>query len=175
MHSNLQGSGPGTLLTGVTCDVTCSEQGYHCMQFVRTETHVTPCHRQTLMPQQICDVFKRRTLHSQPAGKRMPQVVPTKVLNSRFTHRFNKPMPPIFERFACPGRMKHTPSAVAPVKHNPNGSYPKIVQRDGYGFFVLRPRNIQHPAPKVYHVPSQSVLGLPLRTGLRNAVDLHLR
>src|SRR5216683_3029023 len=124
MHSNLQGSGRGTLLTGVTCDVTCSEQGYHCTQFVRTEMRVTPCHRQTLMPQQICDVFKRRTLHSQPAGKRMPQAVPTKVLNSRFIHRFNirllkSTMSQVSPYWGCPCE----PGCVTPLTcifRNPN-------------------------------------------------------
>ncbi len=70
------------------------------MQLVRTEMRVPSCHRQTLVPQKIRDVFERSALHSQPACERMPQVVPAKILDPRFNHRIVEPMASVFEGFA---------------------------------------------------------------------------
>src|SRR5258708_11617324 len=69
------------------------------MQLVRAQMRVTRHHPQTLMPKQVCNIFERSTLHSQTACERMPKVVPTKVLDLRFAHRFIEPMPPIFKNF----------------------------------------------------------------------------
>jgi hypothetical protein len=57
----------------------------------------------------------------------MPQVVPTKILYPRFHHRFVEPMPPVFKRFTRLGRLKHTPSSVAPVVHYPEGGLRSII------------------------------------------------
>jgi len=72
----------------------------------------------------------------------MSQVVPKKVLDLRFGHRVVEPVPPIFERLPGLRRLEHTPSPVAPVVHNPQGGNRSIIQRDVYGFFVLRPRDV---------------------------------
>ncbi|SRR6266487_5151913 len=70
------------------------------MQLVRTAMCVTSGHRQTLVPQQIRNIFERRPLHSQPTRKRVTQVVPMKVLELRFYYRVVKPVTPVFERRA---------------------------------------------------------------------------
>jgi hypothetical protein len=57
----------------------------------------------------------------------MSQVVPTKVLDLRFGHRVVEPVPPIFERLPGLHRLKHTPSAFAPVMHNPQGGNRSII------------------------------------------------
>jgi hypothetical protein len=70
------------------------------MQPIRSQMRVTPGHRQALVPEQIREVSERRPFHPQPAGKGVPQVMPMKVLEFRFSDRIIKPMPRIFERFA---------------------------------------------------------------------------
>jgi hypothetical protein len=57
----------------------------------------------------------------------MSQIVPTKVLDLRFGHRIVKPAPPIFERLLRFRRLEHTPSAFAPVMHNPQGGNRSII------------------------------------------------
>jgi hypothetical protein len=88
----------------------------------------------------------------------MSQAVPTKVLDLRFGHRVVEPVPPIFERLPGLRRLEHTPFAFAPAMHNPQGGNRSIIWRDVYWLFVLRPRNVQHPTSKVYHVPCEAVL-----------------
>jgi hypothetical protein len=68
---------------------------------------------------------------------------------------------PVFERFPGLLRLEHTPSPIAPVMHNPQGGNRSIIQRDVYRFFAFRPRDVQRPTTKVYHVPRQVVL-IPL-------------
>jgi hypothetical protein len=70
------------------------------MQLVRSQMRVPSRHRQTLMLQQVCNIFQRSAFHSQTARKCMSQVVPAKVLDPRCTHRVVEPMPPILERLA---------------------------------------------------------------------------
>src|SRR4030088_2706751 len=100
------------------------------MRLVRTQMRVASRHRQTLLPQQVCNAANRTTLHSKATRKCMPQVVPTKVLDLRLNHRVVEPMPPIFERFSSLGRLEHTPSPVAQAVHNPEGSKRSIIQGD---------------------------------------------
>jgi hypothetical protein len=42
-----------------------------------------------------------------------------------------------------------------------------------YRFFVFRPRDVQHPTFKVYHVPSKAVLTALPQTGDSDEVDQH--
>src|SRR6267142_605182 len=87
------------------------------MQLVRTEMCVTPSHRQTLVPQQIRNIFERRSFHSQPARKRMPQVVPMKVLQLRFQNRVVEPVTPVFERLVRSCRYKDAPFSVPALEY----------------------------------------------------------
>jgi hypothetical protein len=48
------------------------------------------------MPQEICNIFKWRALHPQPTRKRVPQIVPPKVIDSRFHDGVAEPVPPVF-------------------------------------------------------------------------------
>ena len=86
-------------MPGVSCGVSCFQKRHHLVQPIRTQMRVTPRHGQALVPQKIGNVFKRGALHSQPAGKRVAQVMPMKVLEVRFHNRVIKPVPRIFERF----------------------------------------------------------------------------
>src|SRR5713101_4381749 len=97
------------------------------MQLVWTQMRVPSRHRQTLVPQQICNVFKRSALHSQTACECMPQVVPAKILDLRLNHCVLEPMPPVFKRLTRLFRLEHTPSPVAPVVHNPQGGNGSII------------------------------------------------
>src|SRR5258708_19705532 len=97
------------------------------MQLVRTEMRIPSCHRQTLVPQQISDIFKRSALHSQPACERMPQVVPVKILDPRFNHPIVEPMASVFEGFAGLSCLKHTPSPTPPPLHNFHTVYRTII------------------------------------------------
>jgi hypothetical protein len=75
-----------------------------------------------------CNLFEPRCAYrSQPARKRMPQVVPTKVFDPRLNNRVVKPMPTVFERLARLGRLEHTPTPVALVMHNPQGGNRSII------------------------------------------------
>ena len=116
---------------------------------------------------QLCNIFQRSAFHSQTARKCMSQVVPTKLLDLRFGHRVVEPVPPIFARFHGLRRLEHTPSAFAPAMHNPQGGNRSIIWRDAYWLFVLRPRNVQRPTSKVYHVPRKAVLtALPRKANM---------
>ena len=84
------------------------------MQFVRTEMCVTLRYRQTLVPQQVCYVFERRSLHSQPTRKRVTQVVPVKVSELRFS--IIEPMTDIFKRLARFHRRKDS-SITSPISN----------------------------------------------------------
>jgi len=84
---------------------------------------VPSCHRQTLVPQQGCNIFKRSALHSQTARKRVPQVVPPKVLDPSLNHRVVEPMAPILKWRSSFFRLEHTPLPIAPCLHNPEGGY----------------------------------------------------
>jgi hypothetical protein len=97
------------------------------MQLVRTQMRVPSCHRQTLVPQQICYVFERSTFHPQPACKRMSQVVPAKILDLRLEHGVVEPMPPVSERLTRLLGLEHTALPVAPVVHNPQGGNRSII------------------------------------------------
>ena len=57
----------------------------------------------------------------------MSHAVPRKVPDLRCHHRFLEPMPPIFKRFTRPGRLEHTPSALAPVMLNPKGGHRSFI------------------------------------------------
>lgn len=84
------------------------------MQLVRTEMCVPPRHRQTLVSQQIRDIFERGSLHSQPARKRVPQIVPVKILGLRCDYRIVKAVTAVFERLAGLGR-REDPSFSIPL------------------------------------------------------------
>jgi hypothetical protein len=85
-------------------------------------------------------------------------ILEAKILDSCLEKRVVEPTPPVFESFSTLYRPKHTLSPVAPVMHNPQGGNRSIILRDVYGFFALRPRDVQHPTSKVYHVRCQTVL-----------------
>src|SRR5258708_12352851 len=97
------------------------------MQLVRTEMRVPSCHRQTLVPQQISDIFKWGALHSQPACERMPQVAPVKILDPRFNHRIVEQMASVFEGFARLISLKHTSPAPTPPFHTFQTPYPTLI------------------------------------------------
>ena len=85
------------------------------MQLVRSEMRVPSRHCQTLVPRQICDIFKRCSLHSQPTRNCMPQVMPVKVLELRFDYRVIQPVTPVFERITRFYRLKDAPFSVPPL------------------------------------------------------------
>src|ERR1700676_4474775 len=96
----------------------------------------------------------------------MSQVVPAKILGARFSQGVVEPMPSIFKRCPSFGRLEHTTSPVALIVRNPEGGHRSIIQRDVYGLFVLRPRNIHKPSPPVYHVPRQAILAALTQTDI---------
>jgi hypothetical protein len=53
-----------------------------------------------------------------------------------------------------------------PDRAQPWGGHRSIIQRDVYGLFVLRLRNIQQPASPVYHVPRQAILAALTQTDI---------
>src|SRR5215472_3639724 len=59
--------------------------------------HLPSRHRQTLVPQKIRNVFSRRAFHPQPTCKRVPQVMPAKILNSCLDYRVVEPVPPVLK------------------------------------------------------------------------------
>ncbi|MGB9435723.1 MAG: hypothetical protein WBQ89_25980 [Candidatus Acidiferrum sp.] len=83
------------------------------MQPARYQMRAPSRHCQTLVPSQICNIFEPGIVHSQPACKRVPRVVPTKILDFRLNQRVVKPVPPILKRLPCPGILEHTPYSVA--------------------------------------------------------------
>jgi hypothetical protein len=97
------------------------------VQLVRPQMRVGFRHRQTLVSQQICDVFEWSPFHPQPARKRMPQVMSSKVFDPRLNNRVVKLMPPILKRLSGFFRLKHTPFPAAPRMHNLKGGYGSIV------------------------------------------------
>src|ERR1700683_4744880 len=100
------------------------------MQFVRTEMCVTPRHRQTLVPEQVCYVFERRSFHSQPARKSGTQVIPVKVSELRFCYRIFEPMTAIFEGLARFHRRKDSSITIPDFKYRRERTNSRIVQRD---------------------------------------------
>src|SRR6267143_1247658 len=110
------------------------------------------------MPQQVCNIFQRSAFHSQTTRKCMSQVVPTKVLDLRFGYRVVEPVPPIFERLAGLRRLEHTPSDFAPAMHTLRAATAASFSGTCIGSRSFRPRNVQHPTSKVYHVPREAVL-----------------
>src|SRR5260370_39442354 len=97
------------------------------MQLVWTQMRVPSRYRQTLVPDQVCNIFKRSALHSQTSRERMSQVVPAKIFDLRLNHCVVEPMPPVLKRLTRLFRLEHTPSAVAPVVHNPQGGNRSII------------------------------------------------
>jgi len=97
------------------------------MQLVRTQMCVPSRHRQTLVPQQISDIFERGALHSEPTCERMPQVVPVKIFDPGLNHRAVKPMTAILQWLAGLRRLEHTSFSVAPAVHNPQGGHRSII------------------------------------------------
>jgi hypothetical protein len=89
------------------------------MQLVRTQMRVSSCHRQALVPQQVCDILEWSALHSQSACKRVRQVVPKKILNPRLNNRVIEPVPPVLKRMASFPRLEDASLAVPAFKIPP--------------------------------------------------------
>src|SRR5437867_225963 len=51
------------------------------------QVRVAQRHRERLVPHQLADAVQIHTLHRQPRGERVPEVVPPEVLDSRLTDR----------------------------------------------------------------------------------------
>ena len=97
------------------------------MQFVWTEMRVPSRHLQTLVPQQVCDVFQRSALHTSRLANVCRKSCQRKFLIPASITAVVKSMPPVFKRFAGPGRLEHTAFPAAPVVHNPQGGNRSII------------------------------------------------
>ena len=123
------------------------------MQLVRTEMCVTPGHRQTLVPQQIRNIFEWRSLHPQTTRKGVTQVVPMKVLELRFHYSVIKPVATVLKRLARFCRRKDASFTFPALEYRLERTDSRVVYRHVQRLLILGTWNVKLSGLPVYHVP----------------------